>query len=110
MKKEQVPDWLKDVQSALRLVSPGFTVWYDVTRLKSSLQMHLWEEAHHALMKAGLKKAAEIYDAKGSVGARAQIEAASKSSGFPVMRFTDRLAAEAWLNVKFHREAVTSEG
>jgi hypothetical protein len=98
LKADQVPNWLQDIQSAIRLVSPGFTVFYDVTRLKGSLQMHLWVDAHKALMGAGLKKVAEIQDAKGSIAAKAQIQAADEDSGFPVTRFTDRLAADLWLS------------
>jgi hypothetical protein len=98
VKYDQVANWLQDVKSAIRLVTPGFTVWYDVTRLKGSLQIHLWVDAHQALMKAGMKKVAEIHDAKGSVAAKAQVEAADQESGFPVTRFTDRVVAEAWLD------------
>lgn len=97
VKADQVPDWLGDVKAGLQLVSSGFTVLTNSTKLRGVLRLDLIVQAEELIKGANPRKAALIYDPK-RVVAKTQMEAAAEDSGLVSKQFPDPLEAEKYLD------------
>ncbi|MFH0821863.1 MAG: hypothetical protein V2B18_03875 [Pseudomonadota bacterium] len=95
--KDDVPNWLRDLETAAKMVRPGFTILTDLTEFKGGTQQPLHVEGQKLLIKAGLSKVGEVY-AQGSIVARVQVKMAAEESGMNVRQFESRSEAEAWLD------------
>lgn len=95
--RSDVPNYLADWKTILGLTSRGFTILSDLRQMKTMLVHDLHLEAQQMVKDAGLKKTAEILDAK-SIAAKAQLEQISQDSGMLVGRFATKEEAEAWLD------------
>ena len=93
---DQIPNWLDDVRSGIRMLPAGFTVLTNSTRLQGILRLDLVVQAQRLILEAGPRKAALIYDPKRIV-AKSLMDAAAEDSGLAVKPFTDPLEAEAYL-------------
>lgn len=96
VRADQVPNWLDDVKAGLRLVSPGFTLLTNCTKLHGVLRLDFIVEAERLILEAGLERAAQLYNPKRIV-AKTLMEAAAEDAGLQVKQFVDPLEAEAYL-------------
>lgn len=92
----QVPTWLDDVRSGVRMLPAGFTVLTNSSKLNGVLRLDLIVQAQRLILEAGPRKAALIYDPKRIV-AKSLLDAAAQDSGLAVRLFTDPLEAEEYL-------------
>jgi hypothetical protein len=92
----QIPNWLDDVRSGLRMLPAGFTVLTNSTKLNGILRLDLLVQAQRLILEAGARKTALIYDPKRIV-AKSLMDAATQDSGLVVKPFTDPLEAEQYL-------------
>lgn len=93
---DQIPNWLDDVKSGLRMLPGGFTVLTNSTRLQGILRLDLVVQAHRLILEAGPRKTALIYDPKRIV-AKSLMDAAAEDSGLAVKPFINPLEAEEYL-------------
>ena len=94
--EKEVPDWLEHVAAAVELCSPGFTELIDWTGSSAILLSDYIAGAQEIAMKAGLRKAARVYDRESFV--KRQMNSLTEKTGFPVKSFADREEAEVWLD------------
>ncbi|MBI5571421.1 MAG: hypothetical protein HY914_15870 [Desulfomonile tiedjei] len=93
---KQIEGWLDDLAAAAKLCTPGFTALIDWTQSTGILLTDRVAEAQQLLMKAGLRKAARLFDRETFL--KYQMDQVSQQTGFPVESFFDRREAEAWLD------------
>ncbi len=96
VRADQVPNWLDDVKTGLKLLSPGFTLLSNCTKLHGVLRLDFIVQAQRVMVEAGLGKAASLYNPKRIV-ARTLMDAAAEDAGLTVKQFVDPLEAEAYL-------------
>jgi hypothetical protein len=98
--KEAVPEYLEDVQKALKLTQPGFSLLSDMSTMITHPQrlssLHL--EVHKLLKQAGLTKAASVEPTDRI--ATLQVEDICNKSQFPCRVFASCSDAEVWLNAQ----------
>lgn len=94
---EAVPDYLKDWNKAVSLLSKGFTLLTDASEMKTHPQdvRKLHEQAQAILLKGGVSKVAEVL--KDDV-AEMQLDAVAKTTQFPKKNFRTAEDAEKWLD------------
>jgi len=92
----QVPNWLDDVRSGLRMLPAGFSVLANSSKLNGILRLDLIVHAQRLILEAGPGKTALIYDPK-KIVAKSLLDAAAQDSGLAFKLFTDPLAAEEYL-------------
>jgi len=97
VRADQVPNWLHDVKAGLHLLSPGFTLLTNCTRLHGVLRLDFIVQAQRLIVEAGLGKAANIYNPR-KIVAKTFVEAAAEDAGLTVKQFVDPLEAEAYLD------------
>lgn len=97
VRADQVPNWLDDVKAGLRMLSPGFTLLTNCTKLHGVLRLDFIVQAQRLILEAGLGKAAQLYNPK-RVVAKTLMEAAAEDAGLAVKQFADPLEAEAYLD------------
>ena len=93
---KQISGWLDDLASAAKLCTPGFTALIDWTQSTGILLIDRVAEAQKLLMKAGMRKAARLFERETFL--KYQMDEVSDKTGFPVKSFFDRREAEAWLD------------
>ncbi len=98
-KNISVPDYFDDITKASQEVSRGFTILTDVSGMETPPMEigALHEKAQNLLVKAGLKKTAEILPKSHSVQ-KLSLKQWSGKSGMEKEIFNDRALAEAWLD------------
>ena len=96
--KEAVPHYLNDIQKALKLAKPGFSLLSDlrtmITHPQRLCRMHI--EAQTLLRKAGLVRAASVEPVDRI--ATLQLQEIMTKSQVPLKRFSSCQEAEAWLS------------
>lgn len=93
---KQVSGWLDDLFAATKLCKPSFTMLIDWTQSTGILLTDRVGEAQELLMRAGLRKAARLFERDTFL--KFQMDRVSEKTGFPVESFFDRDEAEAWLD------------
>lgn len=92
----QVSGWLDHNSEAVKLCAPGFTTLIDWTSVKATGLPDFIADAQEVMMKAGLRKAARVYDRETFL--KFQLDRLTEKTKFPVRSFFDRSEAEAWLD------------
>lgn len=94
---EQVPDYIADWKRAVAALKPGFTLLTDAREMKihPGTVRALHEEAQSLIVKAGVKRVAEIQRDK---VAEMQLNGVSNETKMPKKNFNDEEAAERWLD------------
>jgi len=92
----QVPNWLDDVRSGLRMLPAGFTVLTNSSKLNGLLRLDLIVQAQQLILEARPRKTALIYDPK-KIVAKSLLDAAAQDSGLAVKPFSDPSEAEEYL-------------
>jgi predicted nuclease of restriction endonuclease-like RecB superfamily len=92
-----VPEYLSDWNKAITALTKGFTLLTDASEMKTHPQdvRKLHEQAQAMLLKAGIRKVAEVL--KDDV-AEMQLDAVAKATQFPKRNFRSREEAEKWLD------------
>lgn len=93
---QQVTGWLDGLAAALKLCRPGFTELIDWRESTGILLTDHIGDAQKMAMKAGLRKAARLYERETFL--KFQMDQLSEETGFPVKSFYDQTQAEAWLD------------
>lgn len=93
---KKIPNWADDVAEAVKCCSAGFTELIDWSGMTAILLTDYIRQAQEIAMKAGLRKAARVYDKERFV--KMQMDRLTTQTGFPAKSFFDRAAAEAWLD------------
>jgi hypothetical protein len=94
--REQVPDFVKDVEAGAKRLRPGFGAMVDLTKMGPTLIPGVHKEAIEASVSAGMRKAAEILDSQ--VILKLQVEQVVEDQFVARKRFSDPKEAEAWLD------------
>lgn len=96
--KEAVPNYLKDMQEALKLAKPGFSLLSDLRTMITHPQRlcNLHVEAQTLLKSAGLVKVASVEPVDHI--ATLQLKEIMSKSKLPLRRFTSCKEAEEWLS------------
>lgn len=96
-KPAEVPEYVHDWRKAIAELSPGFTLLTDARQMKihpnSVIGLH--EEAQSLIIKAGVRKVAEVQANK---VAEMQLDGVSKETKMPKRNFNDPAKAEQWLD------------
>lgn len=92
----QVPDFVTDHAQALKLLSPGFTALVDVRQMESMLLTDFVQQVQMDALKAGIRKAARVYDRPTFI--QVQAEHIHKKTGLSSKAFDSVADAEAWLD------------
>jgi hypothetical protein len=94
-----VPNYLSDWERAIKEVTPGFTVLTDARKMKTPTPQvaKLHERAQEMLLKAGLRKTAELIPA--SVVEQMSLNRYATESGMERKSFENPKQAEAWLDM-----------
>lgn len=96
--KEAVPHYLNDMQKALKLVRPGFSLLSDlrtmITHPQRLCNLHI--EAQTMLREAGLGRVASVEPVDRI--ATLQLKEIMSKSQLPLRRFTSCKEAEVWLS------------
>lgn len=92
----QVPNWIEDVRSGLRMLPAGFTVLTNSSKLNGLLRLDLIVQAQRLILEARPTKTALVYDPK-KIVAKSLLDAAAQDSGLAVKPFSDPLEAEEYL-------------
>ena len=95
-RKEDVPNFVADMQSAIRMVTGGFTMLVDLTEIKTVLVYDLWEGVMKLLVAAGISKTGDVYSDQ--MFTEAGTDMAARKAGFEKKNFRSRQEAEAWLD------------
>lgn len=94
---EQVLDYIAHWKEAVAALQPGFTLLTDAREMKihpgSVRALH--EEAQALIIKAGVKRVAELQQDK---IAEMQLDGVSNETKMPKRNFNDQQEAESWLN------------
>ncbi len=93
---KDMPNWLQDVEAAVKLCSPGFTELIDWTGASSVLLTDYIAGAQKIAQDGGLRKAARIFDRDTFI--KLQMDTLTQKTGFPVKTFFERSEAESWLD------------
>jgi hypothetical protein len=93
---KEVSDWLKDLESAIKLCKRGFTELIDWRELSGILLTDYIGKAQKMAIDAGLLKAARVYDRETFL--KLQMDTLTERTGFPVKSFFNMKDAEAWLD------------
>jgi hypothetical protein len=96
MKEAQVPNFAEDHASAVRQLSPGFTALVDVRPMEAMFLTDLIEEVQKEGMRAGIRKAARVYDRPTFI--QIQAEWIHNRTGMNSREFDNMTDAESWLN------------
>lgn len=94
---EVVSDYISDWEKTVAALSPGFTLLTDVREMKihpGSVRV-VHEEAQKLIVKAGVRKVAELQADKVT---EMQLDGVSKETKMPKQNFNDPVKAEQWLN------------
>ncbi len=91
----QVSGWLNDIDAAIKLCRPGFTVLIDWTQSSAILLTDRIAEAQRLLIQGGMRRAARLYEK--ATFLKLQMDRVSEKTGFPVQAFYSLKEAEAWL-------------
>lgn len=98
--KEAVPHYLKDIQKALKLAKPGFSLLSDlrtmITHPQRLCSLHV--DAQTLLREAGLVRVASVEPVDRI--ATLQLKEIMTKSRLPLRRFTSCQEAEAWLSTE----------
>ena len=89
-------EWIPDLEKATGQLKPGFTELIDWTGMTLISMTDAIVDHHELAMKAGIKKAARLFDQDHFV--TFQLAWVSKETGFPIKVFYDRAEAESWLD------------
>lgn len=94
---EVVPEYINDWKKAVLALKPGFTLLTDAREMKihPASVRSLHEEAQSLIVKAGVRKVAELQADK---VAEMQLDGVSKETKMPKQNFTDQQEAEKWLD------------
>jgi hypothetical protein len=94
---EVVPSYLSDWQKALTYLKPGMTLLTDASEMLTHPQevRKLHEQAQALVLKHNLTKVAEVVVNDIS---EMQLDSVAKTTKFPKKNFTDKEAAEMWLD------------
>jgi hypothetical protein len=93
---KRVTGWLDDLGAAIKLCKPGFTELIDWRQSSAILLTDKIGEAQKMAMKAGLRRAARVYERDTFL--KLQMDRLTEETGFPVKSFFDLKEAEAWLD------------
>jgi hypothetical protein len=93
---KKVSDWIKDLESAIKLCKRGFTELIDWREVTGILLTDYISKAQKMALDAGLHKAARVYDRETFL--KLQMDTLTEQTGFPVKSFFDMKDAEAWLD------------
>lgn len=93
---KKVSGWVGDLGEAIKLCRPGFTELIDWRQSSAILLTDKIAEAQRMAMKAGLRRAARVYDRDTFL--KIQMDRLTQETGFPVKSFFDLKEAEAWLD------------
>lgn len=95
---EQVPGFLSDIEKALALVQPGFTLLADLRQMitHAPAVMNLHVQCQKLVKDAGLQAAANVEPSDRI--ATLQVNEISNQSKMPLFRFTSLQQAEEYLN------------
>jgi hypothetical protein len=93
---KQVSGWLEGLSAAIKLCRPGFTELIDWRETTGILLTDQIAEAQKMAMKAGLRKAARLYERETFL--KFQMDQLTEETGFPVKSFFELSEAEAWLD------------
>lgn len=93
---KRVSGWLDDLGEAIKLCKPGFTELIDWRQSTAILLTDKIAEAQKMAMKAGLRRAARLYERDTFL--KLQMDRLTEETGFPVKSFFDLKEAEAWLD------------
>jgi hypothetical protein len=91
-----VSGWLDDLGAAIKLCRPGFTELIDWRQSTAILLTDKIAEAQQMAMRAGLRRAARVYDRDTFL--KHQMDRLTEKTGFPVKSFFDVEEAERWLD------------
>ena len=94
--EKDVSDWPDHVAEAVKLCSPGFTELIDWTGSPGILLTDYIAQAQDIAVKAGLRKAARVYDRETFL--KHQMDSLTEKTGFPVRSFFKKEEAIAWLD------------
>lgn len=94
---EEVSEYVNDWKKTIAALSPGFTLLTDVREMKihPASVRGLHEEAQTLIVKAGVRKVAEIQADKIT---EMQLDGVSKDTKMPKKNFNDPAKAEQWLD------------
>lgn len=94
---EEVSEYVSDWKKAVAALSPGFTLLTDAREMKihPASVRGLHEEAQALIVKAGVRKVAELQADK---VAEMQLDGVSKETRMPKQNFNDPAKAEQWLD------------
>ncbi len=93
---DQVPNFVKDHATAVGLLSRGFTALVDVREMESMLLTDVVEKVQMDAVRAGIRKAARVYDRPTFI--QVQAERIHKKTGLNSRAFEDMTDAENWLD------------
>ena len=93
---KKMSNWIPDIEKAIGYCSPGFTEYIDWTTMTAITLTDAIAEHHKIAMKAGISRAARVFDQSHFVAL--QLERVARESGFPIKVFYNRSEAEAWLD------------
>jgi hypothetical protein len=93
---QEVSGWLEGLSEAIKLCRPGFTELIDWRQTTGILLTDQIADAQKLAMKAGLRKAARLYERETFL--KFQMDQLTEETGFPVKSFFDLPEAEAWLD------------
>ncbi|MGJ3235296.1 hypothetical protein [Marivirga sp.] len=95
--KEDIPAYLQDWDEAINKLSEGFTLLTDATEMTihpgDVRDVH--SKAQEKIIKAGVKKVAELHDENVAV---MQLNSVSNESGMPKKNFNNKEEALKWLD------------
>ena len=93
---KEISGWLDGLAAAIKLCKPGFTEPIDCIQSTGILLTDQIGDAQKLAMKAGLRKAARLYERETFL--KFQMDHLTEQTGFPVKSFFDQAQAEAWLD------------
>ena len=93
---DQVPDFVKHHDETISHLLPGFTVLADVRQMEGVVITDILEEVQRHAVKAGIRKAARVYDKP--TFKQVQAESIRVRTGITSKGFYSVEEAEAWLD------------
>jgi hypothetical protein len=95
-KPDQVPDFVKHHDETISHLRPGFTALVDVRQMEGLIITDVIEEVQRHAVKAGIRKAARVYDKP--TFKQVQADSMHEKSGMKGKGFFSVEEAEAWLD------------
>ena len=93
---KKLSNWIPDIEKTIGYCTRGFTELIDWTSMRA-ITLTDQISAHHVVaMKAGIKKAARVFEREHFVAV--QLNRVATQTGFPIKVFFDRAEAESWLD------------